>query len=123
MPDIETPEDCAELVERFYANARNDVLLGPVFADRIQGHWPAHLATMGRFWATVLFQLPLYQGRPIDRHLGLPICESHFDRWLALWTAAVDARYAGPHAERAKEGARRMAARMLTTISALSTTQ
>jgi truncated hemoglobin YjbI len=31
-------------------------------------------------------------------HLG----PAHFDRWLALWCAAVDDRYAGPTAELAK---------------------
>ena len=117
MRDIATQEDCAELVGRFYESVRTDPLLGPVFARRIDGRWPEHLATMERFWATVLLRAPLYSGRPIDRHVALPIDDSHFDRWLALWDTCVDARYAGAHAEHAKNGARRMAERMQNTLS------
>lgn len=110
--DLQTRDDCRALVEAFYEAARKDPLLGPVFESRIAGHWDAHLERMARFWATVLFATPLYFGRPVESHLGLPIAPVHFERWLRLWTAEIDRRWSGPHAEMAKRAAHRMSMRL-----------
>jgi hemoglobin len=40
-------------VARFYADARQDALLGPVFAAAVQD-WPHHLAALTGFWAAQL---------------------------------------------------------------------
>lgn len=42
---------------------------------------------------------------------------AHFDRWLALWCAAVDDRYAGPTAELAKVQATRIVGAMSRRIT------
>jgi hemoglobin len=78
------------LVTAFYDRAREDALLGPVFAARI-ADWDAHLARMCSFWASVALMSGTYHGNPMGRHLGLPIDARHFDRWLALFeeTAAA----------------------------------
>ena len=76
------------LVEGFYARVRDDALLGPVFAARI-ADWGPHLAQMKLFWSSVALATGAYQGRPMPKHLPLPIDAAHFDRWLALFEATA----------------------------------
>lgn len=72
------------LVEGFYARVRVDSLIGPIFADRITD-WAPHLAQMKLFWSSVALSTGVYQGRPMPKHLPLPIDARHFDRWLELF--------------------------------------
>ena len=72
------------LVEAFYARVRDDRLIGPIFADRI-ADWGPHLAQMKLFWSSVALSTGVYQGRPMPKHLPLPIDARHFDRWLELF--------------------------------------
>ena len=72
------------LVEGFYARVRDDVLIGPVFAERIDD-WGPHLAQMKLFWSSVALSSGAYQGRPMMKHLPLPVDARHFDRWLELF--------------------------------------
>lgn len=76
------------LVEGFYARVRDDALIGPVFAARI-ADWGPHLAQMKLFWSSVALSTGVYQGRPMPKHLPLPIDARHFDRWLALFEATA----------------------------------
>lgn len=76
------------LVEAFYARVRDDALIGPIFAARI-GDWAPHLAQMKLFWSSVALSTGVYQGRPMPKHLPLPIDATHFDRWLALFEATT----------------------------------
>lgn len=73
------------LVEGFYARVREDELIGPVFAARVQD-WAPHLAQMKLFWSSVALSTGAYQGRPMPKHLPLPIDARHFDRWLQLFS-------------------------------------
>nr|WP_295236553.1 group III truncated hemoglobin [uncultured Brevundimonas sp.] len=72
------------VVEGFYARVREDALIGPIFADRITD-WAPHLAQMKLFWSSVALSTGVYQGRPMPKHLPLPIDARHFDRWLELF--------------------------------------
>lgn len=72
------------LVEGFYARVRDDALIGPIFADRITD-WAPHLVQMKLFWSSVALSTGIYQGRPMPKHLPLPIDARHFDRWLELF--------------------------------------
>lgn len=76
------------LVETFYARVRDDGLIGPIFAERIED-WPPHLTQMKLFWSSVALSTGAYQGRPMPKHLPLPIYAAHFDRWLALFEAVA----------------------------------
>ena len=78
------------LVEGFYARVRDDALIGPIFAARITD-WAPHLAQMKLFWSSVALSTGVYQGRPMPRHLPLPIDARHFDRWLELFTETARA--------------------------------
>lgn len=76
----------SELVERFYSRARQDELLGPVFAAAVGDHWDTHLAKMKDFWSTLMLATRRYKGNPMMAHMVVPgIGPAHFERWLALW--------------------------------------
>ena len=76
------------LVEGFYARVREDALIGPIFAARVQD-WGPHLHQMKLFWSSVALSTGVYQGRPMPKHLPLPIDARHFDRWLELFEATA----------------------------------
>jgi len=74
----------ARLIDAFYAKVRADPLLGPVFAARI-ADWGPHLEQMRLFWSSVALMSGAYHGRPMPKHLPLPVDAAHFDRWLELF--------------------------------------
>ncbi len=76
------------LVEGFYARVRDDDFIGPVFAERISD-WGPHLEQMKLFWSSVALSTGVYQGRPMPKHLPLPIDARHFDRWLQIFEATA----------------------------------
>ena len=76
------------LVEGFYARVRDDGLIGPIFAERI-ADWAPHLVQMKLFWSSVALSTGVYQGRPMPKHLPLPIDSRHFNRWLELFRATA----------------------------------
>jgi hemoglobin len=77
-----------QLVDRFYDRVRDDALIGPVFAARISD-WGPHLAQMKLFWSSVALMTGVYHGRPMPKHLPLPVDGRHFDRWLELFRATA----------------------------------
>lgn len=78
----------ARLVDGFYGRVRADPLLGPVFAERISD-WSPHLEQMRLFWSSVALMSGAYHGRPMPKHLPLPVDARHFDRWLELFEATA----------------------------------
>src|SRR3954453_11043969 len=72
------------LVRAFYGKIRKQPLLGPVFEARITD-WEPHLQRMCAFWSSVALMSGVYSGRPMEKHLPLPVDGRHFDRWLALF--------------------------------------
>ena len=72
-----------QLVREFYGAAREDALLGPVFA-RVED-WEAHIAKICAFWSSVALMTGRYHGQPMAAHLPLPLEPAHFTRWLALF--------------------------------------
>lgn len=96
------------LVRRFYAMVRDDALLGPIFEEKI-ADWGPHLERMTRFWSSVVLMSGAYHGRPMEKHLPLPIDAAHFDRWLRLFDAAADEICPPEAAALFKDRARRIA--------------
>lgn len=72
------------LLQHFYADVRQDVVLGPVFNARI-ADWPAHLEKIGSFWARQTGAASNYAGGFAGVHLPLGLQPEHFQRWLGLW--------------------------------------
>ncbi len=76
------------LVRTFYARARLDPLIGPIFENRVHD-WDGHLGRMCAFWSSVALMSGRYHGRPMVAHLPLPIDTPHFDRWLEIFAATA----------------------------------
>lgn len=111
--DLVDRNDVNELVRSFYASAFDDPLIGPIFTDVAEMDLEHHLPIMCDFWETVLFRANLYHRNALQLHFALhqrhPLTQEHFDRWLALWVATVDAHFSGPTADLAKVQAKRIA--------------
>ncbi|HZG95143.1 MAG TPA: group III truncated hemoglobin [Mycobacteriales bacterium] len=118
--DISSRSDIAVLLEAFYPRAFADDLLGPVFAVAAMD-LAAHLPVMCDFWETVLFRAGTYRRNALnvhhDLHDRVPLTEAHFARWLEIWCATTDDRYAGPVADRAKLQAERIAGAMARRLA------
>lgn len=114
--DLANRDDVERLVVAFYETAFRDPLIGPIFTEVAHMDLAAHLPIMCDFWETVLFRSGAYRRNALQVHVALharhPLTEAHFARWLELWGAAVDERFAGPIAERAKLQASRIAGSM-----------
>lgn len=80
------------VVDRFYALARADDVIGPVFNRVIpDADWPAHLDKITDFWSAMLLGTGRYNGRPMPAHLRIPeLSDAHFARWLKLFRHVVE---------------------------------
>ncbi len=92
----ETPDGLDEaliraVVDEFYARARRDDVVGPVFNRIIpDAEWPAHLGKIADFWSSMLLGTGRYDGRPMPKHMGIPeLSDAHFMRWLRLFRQTV----------------------------------
>ncbi|RUT68453.1 group III truncated hemoglobin [Flavobacterium cupreum] len=107
--DISSLGDIKLLVNTFYAKVQEDDLIGPIFNERMLGRWPEHLEKMYRFWQTILLEEHTYSGSPFPPHKQLPVNQTHFDRWMEIFTATVDFLFVGKLADEAKVRAANMA--------------
>jgi hemoglobin len=109
LQDISNIEDIKLLVNTFYNKVQKDDLIGPIFNEKMLGRWPEHLEKMYRFWQTILLEVHTYSGTPFPPHKHLPVNQSHFDRWMEIFTSTVDGLFVGKLAEEAKVRAANMA--------------
>jgi hemoglobin len=112
--DIETREDCEQLVRSFYSRALTDPLIGWIFVDVAGLDLEAHVPKVASFWETILLGAGTYGGGAFAPHVPIHqrsggLKAAHFQRWLKLWRASVDELFAGPRAELAKAHADRVA--------------
>lgn len=108
-----------DLVHGFYARVRGDALLGPIFKPRIRD-WDAHLARMCAFWSSVALMSGAYHGRPMEKHLPLPVDGRSFDRWLALFEETAREVCPPAAADHFMDRARRIAESMELGIASQS---
>ena len=106
-----TEASIAVLIDRFYYAVRRDPVLGPVFDTAIaQEEWPEHLATMRRFWSSVMPTSGRYSGNPVAVHRAIQGLERPmFARWLALFETTASDLFVPAHAAIFVEKARRIA--------------
>ena len=100
--DIENIDDIKLMVNSFYGKIRDNGLLGPIFEDKIQNRWPAHLEKMYRFWQTILLNEHSYNGAPFNPHASMPIDKTHFEVWIEIFKNTVDELFEGPVSDEAK---------------------
>jgi hemoglobin len=113
LPDLDTRDEIARMVRRFYRDVAQDDLLGPLFNDVAAVDWPEHLEKLTAFWCRALLSQPGYQGNPFRSHQSIhersPFTAAHFERWLTLFYETLDSGWAGPRTEQAREFAGRVA--------------
>lgn len=85
-----TEEDLNRLVEVFYAAAKTDPLIGPVFNGTVSD-WQAHARTVANFWSRSMLGTTRYNGHPFTAHISLGLKSEHFDRWVALFRTSANA--------------------------------
>jgi hemoglobin len=82
---LPSESDIGRLVDTFYGKVRADAELGPVF-ERAISDWTPHLATMRKFWSSVMLTSGIYKGNPVAVHRRVEGLEFDlFERWLALF--------------------------------------
>lgn len=80
----------SRLVETFYARVRTHERLGPIFNGEVED-WPAHLATLKDFWASVAMNAGRYSGKPVPAHMKLgDVRPEHFGQWLGLFYLTLE---------------------------------
>jgi hemoglobin len=106
-----TEEAIAQLIDRFYAAVRREPVLGRVFETAIlPEQWPDHLATMRRFWSSVMLASGRYSGNPVAVHRAVPhLQRPMFARWLALFEHTVRAMFVPDVADQFMTKAQRIA--------------
>jgi hemoglobin len=123
LDDISSRRDIDDLLRAFYGRVYADPLLAPIFVDVAHMDLEQHLPVIGDFWERVLFNTGRYGGGAMEVHRRLhrlfPLTSEHFERWLELWTAAVDGRHHGTVSEAAKQHARRIAVAIERNLAAL----
>ncbi|HXH58175.1 group III truncated hemoglobin [Iamia sp.] len=113
VDDLDTPEEIAEMVRRFYQDVAQDDLLGPLFNDVARVDWSEHLPKLTRFWCRALLGIEGYTGNPFRAHALVnersPFTLEHFERWLELFHDTVELGWVGPNSDRALALARNVA--------------
>jgi hemoglobin len=85
-------------VRAFYAKARQDPDLGPIFNAQVHD-WDVHMHTISNFWSKALLKTQRYSGSPYVVHVNLPIQPRHIARWLELFAETVHEMMPGPDGE------------------------
>ena len=109
MHDIRNDDDIQTFVHAFYNKVEKDERLGYVFNDIAEVDWDHHLPRMVDFWSNILFQSRRFKGRPLRKHMPLPIEKEDFTRWLGLFEETIDEYFEGEKADYAKEMAGKIA--------------
>jgi len=83
------------VVSHFYQQVQQDELLGPIFNEVARVDWQEHIPLICRFWQTVILGTDDYEGGAYPKHVALAqktsITESHFARWLCLFSQTAHA--------------------------------
>ncbi|HQY22896.1 MAG TPA: group III truncated hemoglobin [Gammaproteobacteria bacterium] len=89
-PNLYTEEEVAQLVHQFYAKARKDPGLGPIFEAHVID-WDAHFVQMTNFWSAQLRGTSRFRGAPMPKHIILPdLTAELFERWLQLFKQTTE---------------------------------
>jgi hemoglobin len=105
------------MVHEFYAKARTDAALGPIFESRLSGRWSEHLEKMVDFWATALLHERRYVGNPRATHAMLAdVRGTHFERWLELFDETLHDIFADDVAEVIGRRAQMMARGLMSAM-------
>lgn len=89
-----TEDQIDALVSAFYARARKDPVLGPVFLNAVgydDAAWVAHEAKIASFWRNAIGLDRSFSGNPMLKHLANPeITPDQFTDWLSLFRSTAE---------------------------------
>lgn len=78
------------LVVHFYKKIQQDEMLGPIFNDVATVDWDHHIPLICQFWNSIMLKTNQYHGNAYRKHVLLgektPLNETHFSRWLTLFS-------------------------------------
>ena len=115
-PDLDSRENIALFVDRFYERLLADERLAPIFVDVAEIDLAVHLPHIKDYWCKLLLGDKSYQRHTMNIHRQLhgkrPLQRDDFQRWLAFFEATVDEHFSGERARRAKQVAAAIAANM-----------
>ncbi|RYZ16371.1 group III truncated hemoglobin [Flaviaesturariibacter aridisoli] len=115
MRDLESRADIEMLLRDFYRQAFADESIGPFFTEVVPLDLATHLPVITDFWESIVFGTPYAKNVMAvhaDIHRKEPIRKEHLERWVALFTATVDAHFEGPRATLMRQRARSVATLM-----------
>ncbi len=108
-PQLCSQEEVSQLVHAFYAKVREDAVLGPIFNSQIHD-WDQHLATLVKFWSSILRGTGSYSGTPMQKHAAMEhLDETLFKRWLALFDVTAKEQPNQAMGQRATASAQKIA--------------
>ena len=114
--DIQSRKDIEMLINSFYNKVKGDDTIGFIFNDIARVNWEQHLPVMYNFWETMLLDAGSYRNNAMEVHYSLnrkvPLTETHFKRWLELFSETVDELFSGKIATSAKTKAKSIASLM-----------
>jgi len=114
--DIQSRKDIELLINSFYNKVKRDATIGFIFNDIARVNWEQHLPVMYNFWETLLLNATSYRNNAMEVHYSLnrkvPLNETHFQRWLELFSETVDELFSGKIAISAKTKAKSIASLM-----------
>lgn len=122
--DLSTRRNVHDLVVTFYRELVMDDLLAPVFEEVAEVDWSTHIPLLIDYWCRILLGHDGYQGALLVAHQHVhqkePMTADHFDRWYTLWASAVDERWNGPYADKAKLHAAKIAATLARRLQSIA---
>lgn len=120
LPDMDTRERVEQFVDAFYAKVLNDTELAPIFLDVAAIDLDVHLPHIKDYWCKLLLGDTAYKRHTMNIHRDLhskqELNPALFERWLALFIATLDERFAGECAERARQVATSIAGNMQSAL-------
>ncbi|MBL79850.1 MAG: preprotein translocase subunit TatC [Nitrosomonadaceae bacterium] len=107
-----TENEINQLVRSFYAKARKDPLLGPIFEAHVT-NWEAHFIQMNNFWSGNLLGTNRFSGAPMPKHLAIPNLRPElFEQWLKIFKQTTEELGNQPLQEHVNMLAYRIASRL-----------
>jgi hemoglobin len=106
--DLDTREEVAEFVTRFYREIAQDDRFHLYFETIARVDWHAHALDLTNFWAGLLLgEVDRDAGAVIEAHRWLhdaaPFDAALFERWLEILDTSLDSGWTGPITEHARK--------------------
>lgn len=120
-PDMDSRENIAFFVDRFYESLLADRQLAPIFVEVAGIDLDVHLPHIKDYWCKLLLGDRQYQRHTMNIHRALngkrSLTHADFERWLEFFTATADAHFVGERTQHAKRIAAAIASNMEASLS------